>query len=105
RFFAHEVAAIGEIGRQRLANPVVELEDPTGDERAADLRQHWERLVDDVQYRGHAHQVHAARGVGQGLGGGVEDRDDRLGGGGRELPAVRYHGRGRAGGVQSRRRI
>jgi hypothetical protein len=40
-----------QIVLEGLTNPVLQREDPAGGKHAPDLRQHRQRLVDDVQHR------------------------------------------------------
>src|SRR5262245_54892598 len=63
----HGLTPPREIGGERLAGPVVKEEKTGGTEHPAYLGQHGQGLVEHVQHRGHAEQVHAVRGVGQRL--------------------------------------
>ena len=65
------VGARGEIDREQRADPVIEKKDTAWCQHASDLYQDCERVVEDVQNRGHIHQVHRAGHDGEGLGGGV----------------------------------
>ena len=83
----------------------MEQEDSAGGEHAANLGQHGPRLVDDVEDRGHGHQVDRARGQRQRLGGHVVHGQRRVRSRRRELAAVGDHRRCDVVAVQGRRRV
>src|SRR5499427_1820368 len=88
------VAPPREIGGQRAADPIVEQQETGGGENPPYLGQHGQRLVDHVQHRRHAEQVHTVRRVGKRLRRHVVHGEDRRGAREGELPAMAHHGGG-----------
>src|SRR5262245_16124509 len=103
RALPHDFAPPREIRGEGLAYPVIEQNEAGGCEDALYLSQHGQRLVEHVQHRRHAEQIHAAGGVGKRLGhvaGSEAWRNARV----VELLAIADHGRGDVVSMQVRLR-
>jgi hypothetical protein len=83
----------------------VEQEEAPRGKHPPDLREHGQRLVEDVQHRRHAHQIHGAGGVGQRGGGHVVEHQRGRDAGPPQALAIRDHRRRDVVAVETRRRV